>query len=216
MLDSNGSPWWVNLSGYLPLVTVVVSAVIVLGSALKRINPGAVSPSNYAESSPGFGQPTPRLNLVSIGGPNEHALADFSLQGKTTLLHFWGTWCGPCRKEYPELDAMASRLSRQPDFQFVSVSCEAGPGETLDGLAEKTKVYLDENEFSPQVYADVQGITRRSFLDRIDQANLFYPTSVLIGPDSTIIGVWQGYEPQALHQIESLVMKNAATQQAHL
>jgi len=51
-----------------------------------------------------------------------------NLKGSFVLLHFWGSWCGPCRKENPEwveLYHQWNKVSKQkPDFEIVSVGIE--------------------------------------------------------------------------------------------
>lgn len=42
-----------------------------------------------------------------------------ALRGKVVVLHFWGSWCGPCRKELPELQALRDALPRDADVVFV-------------------------------------------------------------------------------------------------
>jgi thiol-disulfide isomerase/thioredoxin len=41
------------------------------------------------------------------------------LRSKVVLLHFWGTWCPPCRREMPELAKLAIELKATPDIRFV-------------------------------------------------------------------------------------------------
>jgi thiol-disulfide isomerase/thioredoxin len=41
------------------------------------------------------------------------------LQGKVVLLHFWGSWCPPCRSEIPELQKLYQALGAASDVQLV-------------------------------------------------------------------------------------------------
>jgi thiol-disulfide isomerase/thioredoxin len=46
------------------------------------------------------------------------------LRGKTVLVHFWATWCAPCRSELPGLIATATALERSGTFELVAVSVD--------------------------------------------------------------------------------------------
>src|SRR5450631_2426289 len=57
-------------------------------------------------------------------------------RGRTVLLNLWATWCVPCRKEMPALDALEQRLGG-PGFEVVTVNID-----TRD--ADKPKAWLKE------------------------------------------------------------------------
>src|SRR2546429_4834345 len=61
-------------------------------------------------------------------------LADF--RGRTVLLNLWATWCVPCRKEMPALDALQAKLGGEA-FQVVAVNIDT---RNLD----KPKAWLEE------------------------------------------------------------------------
>jgi thiol-disulfide isomerase/thioredoxin len=42
-------------------------------------------------------------------------------KGRPMLINFWATWCGPCVKEMPELDALRGR---HPGVQFVGIAID--------------------------------------------------------------------------------------------
>jgi cytochrome c biogenesis protein CcmG, thiol:disulfide interchange protein DsbE len=53
------------------------------------------------------GRPAPTLRLADTDG-NVTDLAD--LRGHWVMVHFWASWCGPCRREMPAISRMAKEL----------------------------------------------------------------------------------------------------------
>jgi thiol-disulfide isomerase/thioredoxin len=70
------------------------------------------------------------------------SLADW--RGRTLLLNLWATWCVPCRKEMPALDALQGKLGG-PDFEVVSINID-----TRD--LDKPKAWLKEVGIGKLVY----------------------------------------------------------------
>lgn len=64
-------------------------------------------------------------------------LADF--RGRTVLVNFWATWCAPCLKELPSLDALEGALGG-PDFAVVAVASDARGPETAQEYLDKLKI----------------------------------------------------------------------------
>lgn len=48
-----------------------------------------------------------------------------SFKGKVTLINFWATWCGPCKRELPDLVALSSELASQ-NVKIIGVSTDRG------------------------------------------------------------------------------------------
>ncbi len=57
-------------------------------------------------------------------------------RGRTVLVNLWATWCVPCRKEMPALDALQEKLGG-PNFEVVAINID-----TRD--PEKPKAWLKE------------------------------------------------------------------------
>ena len=62
-----------------------------------------------------------------------------ALHGKVVLVNFWATWCQPCRKEMPDLDALYKRFKDQ-DFIILGISDEEA-GKVQQLLSERTVSY---------------------------------------------------------------------------
>ena len=67
---------------------------------------------------PVAGKPAPPLQLDNLDGASYDLE---SSQGRWRFVHFWASWCGPCRKEMPSIDRM-TRLLEDTDIEFVLVN----------------------------------------------------------------------------------------------
>ena len=82
----------------------------------------------------GLGKNTSDAVITDAEG-NEFTLADWG--GKYVVLNFWATWCAPCRKEMPALDALQAELGSE-SFEVVTIATGKNP------LPAITK-FFDEN-----------------------------------------------------------------------
>ena len=73
-----------------------------------------------------YGQQLPDFNVTLKDG-KQLSLSD--LEGKYVLIDFWGSWCGPCRKESPEVVKLYKEFHGQAfkdasDFEIFSIAIE--------------------------------------------------------------------------------------------
>jgi thiol-disulfide isomerase/thioredoxin len=115
------------------------------------------------------------------GGGRDRTLAEW--RGRTVLFNLWATWCVPCRKEMPALDALQGRLGGA-NFEVVAVNIDT---RSLD---------------KPQAWLKEVGINRLGFFAD-PSAKVFQdlkaagkafgmPTTLLIDPQGCELGVLAG------------------------
>jgi thiol-disulfide isomerase/thioredoxin len=104
------------------------------------------------------------------GEGQERSLADW--HGRTVLLNLWATWCVPCRKEMPALDALQAKLGGA-DFEVVAVNIDTRdtdkPRAWLGRVGVHNLAYYADH--SARVFQDLKAIGKAFGM----------PTTLIIG-----------------------------------
>ena len=108
-------------------------------------------------------------------------LADW--RGRTVLLNLWATWCAPCRREMPALDALQALLGGA-DFEVVAVNIDTrDPQKPLTFLKDVAIAHL-------AYYSDPSA---RVFEELKTAGKAFgMPTTVIVDPSGCEIGTMAG------------------------
>ena len=119
-------------------------------------------------------------------------------KGKPVILHFWASWCPPCRGEMPELSAWSKE---HKDVKLVVVA--------LDRKFANADAFLKDQKIGfPTLMGDMSAAMR------LGARGL--PTTLVIGPDGEIVKTrvgtvnWNGEEGNAILQLARPAVETAA------
>ena len=141
----------------------------------------------------------PDIGFRDAAGVERH-LADW--RGRTVLLNLWATWCVPCRKEMPALDALEDKLGG-PAFEVVAINIDTRdpdkPRAWLKEVGVKRLAYYADP--SAKVFQDLKIVGRATGM----------PTTLLIDPNgceiATIAGPAEWASPDAVTLLTAALAK---------
>lgn len=136
-----------------------------------------------------YDQPLPVFQLTSLdGGPA--SLADY--RGKLVVLNIWATWCEPCRRELPHLQALSESLD-PARFVVLGLAEDDDPHLVREYLNDKGVRFTNYVDPGRTLATDVLGVQ-------------VFPYTLLIAPDGTFIervpGPREWQQPEVRQRLE--------------
>ena len=120
-----------------------------------------------------------------------------STRGKWVFLHFWASWCGPCKEEMPAIQRM-SELFDNDKFEIVLINTAEDEDTIFSFLAE---IGMDMNSLM-----DTDGLVTEKYKPR------GLPTTILIDPQGKVqyqaIGGREWHKPVYIDFLRRLAGKH--------
>ena len=116
-------------------IIVIMSFLLAVGCGQKDRMKIESKPKDIKNSTLSQGQPerpeyaiqAPDFTLRTVQG-DLFNLSDY--KGKVVLLNFWGTWCGPCRREIPDFNKLHDKYQKD-GLEIVGITITSGSPERI-------------------------------------------------------------------------------------
>jgi thiol-disulfide isomerase/thioredoxin len=162
----------------LRALAIVVSVALIVGAFFNF---------NFLRSE----QPKPLLRLDTPranASPADHGLQfsapgldgkDIELsrfRGHPVILDFWATWCGPCRKQIPELIELYKKYNKSRGLVIIGVSCDLIQGDGVKAVAP----FVEEFQINYPIALADERLVDSMGVEAI-------PTTLFVGPDGRLV-----------------------------
>lgn len=145
----------------------------VYGGSFTFVSPGGKTEFAYPVQDRGTVGP---LSGPSLTGDGTVSLSDYT--GKVVLLNFWGSWCGPCRAEAPDLEKAAAALAGK-GVQFLGVNVKDTKAAGADFVASKQVSYPSIFDPSMRTLLSIRGFPTSSI-----------PSTIVLDRQGRVAHVW--------------------------
>ncbi len=111
----------------------------------------------------------PMFTLLDLNGKK---VSLTELKGKTVIVDFWATWCGPCIASFPGMQKMVNKYKDDPNVKFVFIDT----WESGDAKEKNAADFIEKNKYNFHVLMDnddkivtefkVEGIPTKFVIDK--------------------------------------------------
>jgi thiol-disulfide isomerase/thioredoxin len=119
-------------------------------------------------------------------------LADFF--GKVAVVNFWATWCGPCRREIPEL------VKLHKEYQSRGVEMIGLTTEDPNASAEKVRKFMQDFQIDYRI-----GWASDQVAAPLMQGHTAIPQIFVISPDARILKRFIGFSPAYASELKQVL-----------
>ncbi|HLZ89171.1 MAG TPA: TlpA disulfide reductase family protein, partial [Puia sp.] len=99
--------------------------------------------------------PAPSFTLQDLDG---HTVSLDSLRGKTVVVDFWATWCGPCKASFPAMQMAVNKYRDSNDVRFLFIHT----WEHDDTATRAARQFIVAKQYPFQVLMDLKDKTTGS------------------------------------------------------
>jgi thiol-disulfide isomerase/thioredoxin len=129
-------------------VLAIAAALIILGGCSKPVSqqqPGRAETSATADAGPVKGLDRSHKGsappaTATFKNPDGGDISLAAFKGTPVLVNLWASWCIPCVKELPTLDALARSHRADGRLGVVAVSQDSGPHASVVAFLAKHKI----------------------------------------------------------------------------
>src|SRR4249919_2174822 len=166
-------------------------------TTLPPVNGNAPAPASApvaTDAPPSWTDLPPEVALAPLKDVNgaSFKLADFF--GKVTVVNFWATWCGPCRREIPEL------VNLHKEFQSRGVEVIGLTSEDPGASAEKVRKFIQDFQIDYRI-----GWATAQVSAPLMQGYTAIPQIFVISADARILKRFVGFSPAYAPELKQVL-----------
>lgn len=113
------------------------------------------------------GSVIPGVSIQSLSNYGSEKIELSSLDGKVVYVDFWASWCGPCKKSFPELNKLYEQHHKN-GFEIVAVNLDESVQDAqgfLKNYPVDFPVATDPNGVSAELFA-IKGMPSGYLIDK--------------------------------------------------